>query len=116
MLKLPCEVVWGHHTTVDEQYDENFTNHWTGGTIGGAADNDNETITLQNGESSESDDWALGVCTAVIEIDKYQAGSGSTPTIEYKTAATKAGLVGASWNIYGGAFSSLGWVKIKVSY
>ena len=90
--------------------------NWTGGTIEGEPEDDDETLTLQNGESSESEDWHLGVCNALIAIDKYQAGSGSTPTIEYKTAATKAGLAGASWNVYGGAFSSLGWVKVKVSY
>ena len=64
----------------------------------------------------ESEDWNLGVYDNVlISLTKYRNYTGPAPTVEYKTADTKAGLVGTGYLAYGGAFSSLGWVKVRLS-
>lgn len=111
----PGTVVWGHHTSVDEDYDENFTGNTTGWVISGTAGNDNETIDATScGQICTFDPWYLGTMTAIIEIDKYQSGSGPTPTIEYRTATTRSGCLAASWNNYGTSFISLGWIQIRL--
>lgn len=114
---IPGTVCWGHHTGVTEDYDENFTGNWTGtGAIGGAAGNDNETITLGHLDEMQSEDWYLGAGDgAMIDLEKYQAMVGPNPTVQYKTSNTKAGLAGAAWNNYVGSFHSDGWVKIKIN-
>ena len=115
----PGTVVWGHHTAVTEDYDEDFTTNWTTTewTISGTPGTDGETIDSGSGctQVSTSEDWYLGAMEAVIKVDKYQTGSGPAPVIQYKTATTGAGLVAASWVTYNGvSFTSLGWIKLRI--
>ena len=114
----PGNVTWGHHTGVVENFDENFTGNTTGWSVSGTPGNDNETISASACSGLEIctfDRWYLGAGEAEILIDKYQAGSGPVPIIEYRTAATGASLIAASWNVYNGvSFTSLGWVQIRM--
>ena len=118
----PGTVVYGHHTAVSEDYDENFNLNWTtndGWAVSGSGDT--ETIYTSAGctgtEQTISDRWCLGAMTAVIKIDKYLTGSGPTPIIHYKTSATGAGLPGATWTLYDGvSFDSLGWIQLRLTH
>jgi len=114
----PGEVTWGHHTGVSEFYDEDFTGNTTGWTISGSPGNDNETISASACDGLQIctfDRWYLGAGEAEILIDKYQTGSGPAPVIQYRTAATGAGLTAAIWTVYNGvSFTSLGWVQIRL--
>jgi len=106
--------VWGQHTAVSETYDLNFTGNTTGWTIGGTPANDNEYIDSTTcNEIITFDPHYLGVMSAVIRIDKYQSGSGVTPVREYRTHATKVGVLLESWHTYGASIDSLGWVQIR---
>ena len=118
----PGTVVYGHHTAVSEDYDEDFNLNWTtndGWAVSGSGDT--ETIYTSAGctgtEQTISERWCLGVMTAVIKIDKYLTGSGPTPIIHYKTSATGAGLPGATWTLYDGvSFVSLGWIQLRLTH
>ena len=117
----PGTVVYGHHTAVSEDYDEDFTGNWTttsGWTINGTPGSDNETIDSTTCSSiSISDPWYLGSMTAIVRVDKYQTGSGPAPVIHYKTAATSAGLGALSWTLYDGvSFTSLGWIQLRITH
>jgi len=50
-------------------------------------------------------------------LDKYRAGSGPTPTIEYKTGNSKSTCESDDWNVIAkdAGFTSQGWVKVRVS-
>lgn len=117
----PGTVVWGHHTAVDEDYDEDFLTNWTttSWSISGTAGTDDEIIysgfDAECGQESIGEDWYLGAFEAVVSVDKYQTGSGPQVLIYYKTATTGAGLVAASWVLYNGiSFTSLGWIKLRI--
>ena len=62
----------------------------------------------------ESTPWYLGAGNAVIRIDKYNTGSG-TVLVEYRTGATQAACLAASYATYVGSFVSLGWVQIRIT-
>jgi hypothetical protein len=112
----PGTVVWGHHTGVSENYDENFTGNISGWSILGTPGTDNEAIdaTACN-QICTFEKWYLGTMTAIIKIDKYQTGSGPAPTIQYRTAASGAGITSATWFTYNGvSFTSLGWIQIRL--
>jgi hypothetical protein len=112
-------VVWGHHTSVDEDFDENFTSNWTTTewSISGSPGSDDEIIYASNGcgQLSTSPYWRLGAMEAIIKVDKYQTGIGPAPVIQYRTSVTLAGLIVASWSTYNGvSFTSLGWIQIRI--
>ena len=111
----PGTVVWGHHTSVDETYDLDFTGNTTGWTIGGTPGNDNEYIDATSCDQIITfDPHYLGTMTAVIKVDKYMTGYGPAPVIQYRTAATKATLLVTAWSTYNGvSFTSLGWIQIR---
>jgi hypothetical protein len=111
----PGTVVFGHDTAVDEDYAEDLST-WTGtGTVSGSGDA--EILTQSVGDVDVSPTWNLGAGEAVILIDKYQSGSGPTPAlIEYKTGVTKAAAEADTWTTYDNvSFTSLGWVKVRVT-
>jgi len=98
---------------VEEDYDRNLSGNWSGtGVISGVGDA--EILTLYPGDSMESETWFIGSGSVIIVNSKYGVEFG-VPTIEYKTGATKLACEAAGWNNYTGAFSSLNWVKIRVS-
>ena len=112
-------VVWGHHTSVDEDFAENFTSNWTTTewSISGSPGSDDEIIYTSNGCSQLSTGpyWRLGAMEAIIKVDKYQTGIGPAPVIQYRTSVTLAGLIVASWSTYNGvSFTSLGWIQIRI--
>jgi len=110
-------VVWGHHTAVDEDHDENFDLNWTETewTASGSGDAEILSSGLGCDQVSTSQDWNLGPMEAIIRVDKYNTGSGPVPIIQYKTATTAVGLIAASWNTYNGtSFTSLGWIKLRI--
>jgi len=106
--------VWGHHTSVEEDWDRNFWGEWSGdGLILGSGDN--EVMRLEAGQSMESITWHFGSGEVAIIRDKYQTGGNCGDLItEYKTAATEAACDAASYIGYTGPFTSLGWIKIRV--
>jgi len=63
----------------------------------------------------ESEIVNIGVNAVIIEIDKYQTGSGGIPTIEYKDGDSAANCESDTWHTYVTSFESTGFVKIKVS-
>jgi len=118
-------VVWGHHTAVSEDFDEDFDLNWTTGSgwiTSGSPGTDAETLETSGSDCGPtritiSEVWCLGAIEAVIRIDKYQTGSGPVPIIHYKTSATKAGLTAASWVLYDGvSFTSLGWIQLRLTH
>ena len=115
----PGTVVWGHHTAVDEDYDENFLTNWTTTAWSISGSGDDEIIysgfDAECGQESIGEDWYLGAFEAVVSVDKYQTGSGPQVLIYYKTATTGAGLAAESWTLYNGtSFTSLGWIKLRI--
>jgi hypothetical protein len=116
----PGTVVWGHDTGVVEDYTRDFNGQWTADQWSISGTGDAEIIYTsgkQCGQISISEDWYLGAIEAVIKVDKYQTGSGIAPIIHYKTAATRAGLTGASWVLYNGtSFTSVGWFKLRITH
>jgi len=65
-------------------------------------------------ETMVSEPWYLGSGAAVIQTNVYGPGSG-TPDIQFRTGATKAACLSASYAPYFSGFISLGWVQIKVT-
>jgi hypothetical protein len=101
---------------VTENYIRDFDGRWTGtAEIVNPGSDDTEKVVMEVGEDLESETWNLGSGQAQITLDKYGTGSGPTPTIEYKTGSTKAICEGQGWTEYTGAFTSDGWVKIRLS-
>jgi hypothetical protein len=109
----PQTVAWGHQTDVTQNIARTFAGNWTGGTVNDSGDN--ETLTIEFGENSESETWNLGAGNATILIDSYQSGSGPAPTIEYKTGDSKANCDADTWHAYSGGFTSKGWIKVRLS-
>jgi len=111
---LPGTVCWGHDTGVVQDSSENFVGNWTG-TATIFLSGDVEKIVFTEGQNSVSKTWYLGAIRVAIFVNHYGLGTG-TPTIEYQTGATKTVCEAAGWTEYtGGNFSSLGWVRIRLS-
>lgn len=109
--------MWGECPPVDEDYNRRFRDNWEliNTTIDGTCSN--ETITLHCPDATSiSQVWYLGVFEAVIDIDKYNTGTGSGYTIYYRTGATSVACLAASWTLYNGtSFTSLGWIQIRIT-
>jgi hypothetical protein len=106
------DVCWGHQTGVTEDNIREFFGNWTGtGTITGSGDN--EQIELEVGQWMESEVVdTLGVDRLLVIQNKYQ--SGDTFTVKWRTAATKDGVLSATWNTYSVDFESLGYCQLRV--
>lgn len=106
-------VTWGR-TTSDETHSRKFSDGWAGtGQASGTGDGEN--LILDGTEYMISEMVELGAGNATITIDKYDTGSGPAPTIEYKNGDSEANCDADSWNVYSGEFTSLGFVRIRVS-
>ena len=109
--EISGSVCWGHSTGVTQQNTRTLGTNWTGtGTTSGSGDA--EILTIDTGEYMESEIVNTGATTWTIALNQYSAGD--SVTIKYKTAATSAGIAGASWTAYSGAFESSGFVKIRL--
>lgn len=106
-------VVYGQDTDVVEPFPRDFLGNWTG-TADIEGSGDSERIVFEAGENEGSESRYIGVGQKIIKLNQYQSGKG-TPTIEYGTGATKADCDSAGWSAYSGSFSSLGWVKVRLS-
>ena len=67
---------------------------------------------LDGGEYMESEIVNTGSETVTIELNKY--GSGDSVTVKYKTAATSAGISGATWTAYSVPFASSGFAQVRL--
>lgn len=98
---------------MEEDHTRDFTAIWSGtGVISGAGDA--EKIELYPGDYMESETWFIGAGEVMIVEDKYGSGPGAA-TIQYKTGDSYLNCEADSWNNYIGAFTSLKWVKIRIS-
>lgn len=105
------DITYGHDTSVEETYVENFTNRWTGtGTISGSGDS--EKISMTTGEYMESPIIYTGSSGITLLQGKYT--TADTVTIKYKTGATVAAVQAASFSTYSAPFSSTGFVQIRL--
>jgi len=110
-------VVYGRATAFDEDYAETFALHWTDGTATVSGSGDSEIITFGSGQNKECKPWKTGTGTFKIHIDKYDTGSGTPSSIQWKTGATPALCEADDWNTYsdGVGLVSEGWNKIKIN-
>ncbi|MHC4757469.1 MAG: hypothetical protein ACYTE8_02325 [Planctomycetota bacterium] len=109
---ITLDLVYGHSTSVDEDNIRTFADN-TSGTAEATGSGDAEKLRFKTGQNRETEDINTGAIVVQILKDKYDTGFGSI-TVKYKTAATQAGLTGASWTAYSGGFTSLGWAKVRV--
>ena len=113
-VAIPAEVVWGHDTAVTEEYVRNFHGSWTGT---GAIDNqgvaDDERLALNTTEYMISEVVNTGAVDITIEYNVYQAGDAIN--LDYRHGATVAACEGAGWNDYAAAFTSAGFVQVRVT-
>ncbi len=111
-------VTWGHHTGVEEDYDEDFVGNWSLENVTVSGSGDSETLTFACPSAAAiSEGWLLGALEAAkIDLNKYDGlVSGPQLSIEYRTATTKVGLDITLWNTYTGiSFTSLGWVQVRL--
>ena len=101
-------VVWGHHTAVDEDNDENFAGNWTSGESGSG---DTELLYV-SGSTELSSPWYLGAGWVQITLNKYR--SGGSVTVSYKTGNSEANCIADSWHLFDTTFKSKGYVLIKL--
>lgn len=111
--EISGSVCWGHSTGVTQDNTRTFATNWTG-TGAASGSGDTEVLTLDSGDNMESEIVNTGATTWTIALNQYD--TGDNVTIKYKTAATSAGIAGASWTTYSGAFESSGYVKIRLEH
>ena len=108
------EVVWGHDTGVLEANVRNFDGNWTGtGTIGNPGVADTERLELEAGENMVSEIVNTGAVDVIILYNVYAAGHNIN--LDYRHGDTPAACEGAGWNDYVGAFTSLGYIQVRVT-
>ena len=111
-------VCYGHITGVTEDYAETFVDHWIYGNAVITLTGDDEIISFGSGQYRESKPWKTGAGTFKVQIDKYQTGTGGSPSsIEYKEGATSSACEADSWHTYsdGVGLVSTGWIKLKIT-
>ena len=119
-MLVPVEgtVAFGHDTGVTEQWAYNFSGLWTA--TGGAkilGSGDAEKMTLATGEVLELiDPWNLGSGNAIFDLNKYLGVASLSISVSYRSGATPGECEAASYSPYIGAFSSLGYVGVKLEY
>jgi hypothetical protein len=111
----PQTVVYGY-TGGAEESKKTLGDNWTEGGAVISGSGDSEKITFSSwGDYATSEAHNIGVMTAVIQLGNYQAGSGTAPTIYYKTGVTKASCELDLWHTYNGvSFYCQGWVALKL--
>lgn len=108
------EVVWGHDTGVLEAVVRDFQNNWTGtGAIENPGVADTERLALEQGEDMTSEIVHTGAVDVIIQYNVYRAGDNIN--LDYRHGNTPAACVAAGWNDYAGAFTSLGYLQVKVT-
>jgi hypothetical protein len=108
------EVVWGHDTGVLEANVRDFQGNWTGtGEIINPGIDDTERICLESGENMVSEVVATGVEDVIILYNVYAAGDAID--LDYRHGNTVANCLAAAWQDYTGAFTSLGFVQVRIS-
>ena len=108
------EIVWGHHTAVDEDFHRSMTPDYDTGTGEVLGTGDTQRIELELNESKEMDEpWFIGAGEVSILRDKYLTGTEAV-SFQWKTGATQGDCIADTWNNYIGAFTSLDWILIKV--
>jgi hypothetical protein len=108
------EVVWGHDSGVTEATVRDFSGNWTGtGEIDNPGVSDTERVLLESSENLISEIVDTG--TVDIEITYNQYLSGDTIDLDYRHGATAIACESAGWNNYTGAFTSLGFVQVRVA-
>ena len=104
-------VVWGHDTSVDEDFTRDFSS-WTGtATVSGS--NDSEKVRFNSGEYLESPVWHIGSGSVTLAIDKYGSGFGSI-TVKYKQGSTIANCQADAWHDYVPGFTSNGFIQVRL--
>lgn len=103
---------WGQVTGVAETNVRTFANHWTGT---GHVENtgDREKIALNSGQNMVSEVVFTDVVSTEVLQNLYRAGD--SVLLEYRTGNTKTACLAASWTTYTAAFSSLGYVQVRVT-
>ena len=91
-----------------------FQGNWTGtGAIENPGVADTERLALETGEDMVSEVVHTGAVDIIILYNVYAAGDNIN--LDYRHGNTPAACVGAGWNDYAGAFTSLGYVQVKVT-
>ena len=108
------EVVWGHDTGVLEANVRDFQNNWTGtGEIVNPGVDDTETICLDSGEFMISELVHTGAVDVIILQNVYAVGDNVD--LDYRHGDTPAACEAAGWNDYVGAFTSLGYIQVRLT-
>lgn len=110
-VRITGTTVWGQTTGTSETNVRTFATNWTGtGEVTGSGDS--ESICLDAGEYMESE--LINTGTFTVELSQNVYASGDTVTIKYKTGATQADCLAASWTTYSTPFDSLGFVQVRI--
>lgn len=90
-----------------------FSGNWSGtGTIENAGDA--ERIALNSGEFMKSNIVNTGANDVTLLQNNYDP-TGDNVTLQYRTAATAAGIAAAAWNNYTIPFTSSGFVQLRIT-
>jgi hypothetical protein len=90
-----------------------FATNWTGtGTIFADGGGDAEYVEMDAGEYMESEMVDTGAVDVIILQHEY--GAGDNITIKYRHGATPNACSAAAWVAYGGQFTSLGYLEVRV--
>jgi hypothetical protein len=105
-------VVFGHHTSVDEEYDENLTGNWSGSaSIIGSGDS--EYLRFYAGQSKIlNSPWNIGTGLVKLQLNKYN--TGDNVSIYYKDGSSLSNCEADTWKRYSSYFTSSGWVQVKL--
>jgi len=107
------EIVWGHDTGVLEAVVHDFQGNWTGtGTIENPGVDDIERVCLESTEYMISEVVHTGVDDVIILYNVYAAGDAID--LDYRHGDTPANCEAAAWNDYAGAFTSLGYLQVRI--
>ena len=109
---IPGSVVFGHDTSVDETFVEDFQGKWEGSaSIEGSGDS--ERLVFEPDEEKKLiTPWLYGVGQAKIYQNKYQ--TGDNVSVYYRTGSNIAATQAKSWSLYTGRVTSEGYVDVRL--
>lgn len=104
-------VCWGHVDGVVEDNTRTFAGNWTG-TAAISGTGNAEEVCIEVGEYLESEIVETGAVDVEIAQNVYAVGD--TVLLKYRHGNSVANCLAASWNNYTIAFTSLGYVQIRM--
>ena len=104
---------FGHDTDVEQDFTGDFVDGTGDAVVSGSGDA--EIIAVAEGNEWITPAVKIAPQDILITYDQYDSGGGTPGTVEYRTGASKTACEAQSWSTYSVAFTSLGWVQVRMS-